>query len=309
MIKISPYQFTKNSKESILSYDEEEGTYTLTVSSSSIKRLFFKNSIRDICNTNYYWCNVLRRCKGRVSDAMLRGQYFETQILGCGAAGSTLYDLPRHKKTGEKLTDHVRIDELIHKWDQFAEIHQIIIIKEGENCNVQRRIGPIELDIPELKEHWPNVKVLLKMDTDIISPIFYDGIYYDAAVLDLKLTQSLNNKFGEYCWGSPEFIDHIQAFLYSYFTGLPFFYLIGDYKDSRYEIMHVNTNREHPDEGLRKEAELRYKETIRRIIDFVDAVMERETKELWYYQWPSKDNCKTCLFNDRCKSAKQFKVI
>jgi hypothetical protein len=286
-------------------------TYELYISSSVIKKMFFKHNLReDLCNMNYWWCEIMKRCERRPSESMMKGVYFETQILGSGAQGEALYDLPRHKKTGDKLTDHVRIDELVHMWDQFAVNHDIMVVKEGEQKNTQVRVGPMELDIVEIKEKWPNLKVFLKMDTDLISPITDDdGNHYDMAVIDLKLTQSLTNTFGEFCWGTPEHMDHLQAFLYSFFTGLPFLYVVGEYKDPKYKIFPVNTDRESPIESLQLEAKSRYNETIRRIVDYVDAVMDRETKGLWYYQWPSKDVCKQCIFNDRCKSAKQFKSI
>jgi len=289
---------------------KEGGQTILTVSSSLIKKMYFKNMIReDFCNLNFYWCDILKKCPSISSEAMLKGLYFESAILGSTADGSSVTDLPRHKKTGKKLTDHIRIDELIHKWDQYAHLHEIVITKQKEGKNTQLRFSK-ELQILEIQEHWPGLKVILKMDTDLISPIKDDeGVFHEGAVIDLKLTGSLDNTFGEYAWGEPERIDHLQAFIYSYFLELPFFYVVAGVKEGEYKIFPVNTDRNSEYEAIANEAKMRYKETLRRIIDFINSVMEKETRDQWLLQWPSKSKCKTCPFTHKCKSATQFKSI
>lgn len=53
---------------------------------------------------------------------------------------------------------------------------------------------------------------------------------YHKAVIDLKLTKDVNTTKGNYCWGSPNEMDHLQAYMYNYITGLPFYYMVYDYK-------------------------------------------------------------------------------
>jgi hypothetical protein len=301
---------------------KEGDRYELEVSSSLVKKMYFKNNIReDFCNLNFWWCDLRKKCPSIPSESMLKGLYFETAILGSTAGGDMVTDLPRHKKTGDKLTDHVRIDELIAMWDFYAEQHNVIVVKEGEGKNTQKRFR-IKLDMPEIAKRWPQLDLYLKMDVDLISSIIDDeGISCDMAVIDLKLTQSHDNTFGEYAWGEPERIDHLQAYFYSFFLDLPFYYVVAQYKDPKYKIFPVNTNRNSTVEMISHEAAMRHAETIRRITDCVDSVMERETKGekilignkpvsvQWLYQWPSRDKCKTCPFTHKCKSAKQFKSI
>ena len=88
-----------------------------------------------------------------------------------------------------------------------------------------------------------NVIVIFTGDLDILSPFTYKGIEYPLAVEDLKLTMDLNSTFGDFCWGTPEKMDHVQAYSYTWMTNLIFFYMLYDYKpDMSKKVFKVNTN-------------------------------------------------------------------
>ena len=134
------------------------------------------------------------------SENMIRGSFFETLILGGGLRGKELWDLPRKIKDGSKMADQRKIEKQALYFKQIATAHGLEIKK---NWNTQVKI---------YKQLSSNI--FLVGDLDIFPAIFEwtDGPF--AGIIDTKLTMNIFSTFGDYSWGSPEYIDHIQPDVY-----------------------------------------------------------------------------------------------
>jgi hypothetical protein len=159
---------------------------------------------------------------------MLYGKYFETQCLG-KSSGYDVNDLPRKKLTkkmeaenavrkvekkpllkGEKYLDHIRVDDQITRFHALVKQHKIIIT--GNN---------VQVPILTMWDQDPDVLLSAELDvfpTTILLPDEEDEnkLKMYAAIIDLKLTADIHATYGEYCYGSPQFLDLIQAKMYHY---------------------------------------------------------------------------------------------
>lgn len=131
------------------------------------------------------------------TDAMIQGIFGETLVLGGGARGQEVRDLPRHKKTGEKLSAQKNIEEQSRRFNLWCAQKGISVIP-GVNTQV-----------PIVKRF--NERTLIRTEIDLFpTPFLYQG-EYKMAVMDIKYTGDVNNTSGPFCWGAPQFIDHLQA--------------------------------------------------------------------------------------------------
>ena len=222
---------------------------------------------------------------------MLSGQYAETGWIGSGVRGEKVTDLPR-KKNGTKTIDHERIDEQIMIFDEVCKKYGIIIQKENDNGRKKNVQIPDLVEIKNIGGY--DFPIFMSMTYDIISPISYGEVDLPAAIIDLKLTKNRDSTFPPYCWGSPEHMDHIQAFVYSFYSHLPFFYLIFDYKanDRGHKILPVNTNMNHPRKQKAAEARLRMDQMMTTIKGVLADITHYQ--ELGWHTEPSYLNCKNC---------------
>ena len=167
------------------------------LSQTVIKRVTDRGGeYREVCPRAFYEMYIQKAYR-EVTLPMLHGIYGETQVLGGGAKGQKVTDLPRHKKTGEKLTAQLNIDEQVHRVPMWLNEKGISIIP-GVNTQV-----------PIVKRFDKNTLIATEIDI-FPSPFLHNG-KFNLAVIDLKFTSDINTKFGSFCWGAPEFIDHIQA--------------------------------------------------------------------------------------------------
>lgn len=180
------------------------------------------------------------------SPAMMKGNYFETLVLGSCRGGKKITDLPRKSLTkvqesenllakekgeslphiGEKTLDQERIEQQAVIFRLAATQLRMKVVLEGENKNTQI---PVYKQWDKYPNEYPDVTVRGEIDI-YNTPVFFDDDHYPKAVVDLKLTANIHNKYGRYCWGKPEYMDHTQGIVYTYLTGMPFFYLVFDYK-------------------------------------------------------------------------------
>jgi hypothetical protein len=167
------------------------------LSQTIIKQVTNRNGeYKEICPRAFYEMYIQRNYRD-VTLPMLHGIYGETLVLGGGAKGQKVTDLPRHKKTGNKLTIQLNIEEQAHRVPIWLNEKGISIIP-GVNTQV-----------PIVKRFDNNT--LIATEIDIFPTPFLNDGKYNLAVIDLKFTSNIDNTFGNYCWGAPEFIDHIQA--------------------------------------------------------------------------------------------------
>lgn len=160
------------------------------------------------------------------TESMQKGLYFESLLLGKGRTGS-LFELPR-LRNGNKSIDQIRIEDQVKMAEMVFKMYGIEIFKTGKTCNVQ-----VESSMKLEYKEYPHIDFKLTAGMDIVSSIKVPktNYNYSAAVIDIKLTMSRFNEHGKYCWALPEYMDLTQGVLYSTITGLPFFYLVFDYKE------------------------------------------------------------------------------
>ena len=212
---------------SLATYKDGE-LVALKVTSTLIGNIIYKNNILDYCPKKLYETYLTANNNNPPTESMQKGLYFESLLLGKGRTGS-LFELPR-LRNGNKSIDQIRIEEQVNMAEMVFKMYGIEIFKKGKSCNVQ-----IESSMAIEYKEYPDIDFSLSGGMDIISPISVPktNYNYDAAVIDIKLTMSRFNEHGKYCWALPQYMDLTQGVLYSTLTGIPFFYLVFDYKEKR----------------------------------------------------------------------------
>jgi len=133
-----------------------------------------------------------------ITEPMLHGIFGESLILGSGAKGQCVTDLPKHKTTGEKLIPQRNIEEQAIRAKLWCAERFISIIPG------------INTQFPIVKK-MPNGR-LFKTEFDIFPTSFLDDDgNLKLAIIDLKFTSDVNSNWGNYSWGAPQFMDFLQA--------------------------------------------------------------------------------------------------
>lgn len=135
---------------------------------------------------------------------MLYGNYFETLAIGSGIEGkiTTEDDIPR-KKNGAKKIDTERVEIQADRFKKLCRDKEIIIDKGNTQVPLARKLDS-------------KSNVVLKGVIDIFPTILQIQGKETLVAIDLKLTSDVNSTWGTYCWGKPEFLDHLQADTYMY---------------------------------------------------------------------------------------------
>lgn len=193
----------------------------MEISQSLIRKLLFRGEEKTgNCYRKIYTHYITKQFEEAQSDSMLKGVYFETKCIGGGARGSRCDDLPRKfvsekqkriarvkglpEPLGDKTADHERIDQQIQNF-------KIQCARKGINI-----IPGVNTQVRILKRWEKDKDIMLSMELDVFPTVIkYRGQLFPC-ILDLKLTQNIDNTFGEYCFGSPEHLDTIQGKMYHY---------------------------------------------------------------------------------------------
>jgi len=192
------------------------------ISQSLIKKFLKKGDIIPICPKNIYETEIAPEVETPPTEPMLKGSYFETLVLGSGREGHKTLDLPRKKLTikqetenriraekgetpilGGKKLDQIRIEEQAERF-KILRVQRQIMISE---FNTQVRI---------FKKWDEDTSVFLRGDLDIFPTPIMGKEGLQMAIIDIKLTQNIDNEFGDYRWGDPYNMDHIQAQMYHF---------------------------------------------------------------------------------------------
>lgn len=202
---------------------------------SLVSRFLYKGEEREtFCPSKTYHIDMIHSHHYRTAS-MLNGSFFETLCIGSGTGGRVTDDLPRkrlvkarelenikRKETGlpevkgDKTMDQIRIEQQVQRFKLLSAKYQVTVEPKG---NTQVRII-----VPWHK----NPEIYLSCEFDIFPTAIITNEGLKLAIIDLKLTADINVTFGEYCWGAPEFMDLIQAYMYHYCA--------------RQVINHVDTN-------------------------------------------------------------------
>mgnify|MGYP006971737717 CR=1 FL=1 len=194
----------------------------LYVSKSLAKQLQYQGNPKPICPYKIYHMELLRDITVSPSDPMVKGLYFESKTIGMSAGGGGTYDLPRHRTTGDKLVDHVRIDNAV---DRFFEVSKELgMIIDPKYTQVHNRLKWIDET-----RNW-DIDIFMEGTSDIFSPIHTPNYQFDVINIDLKLTKDRDSTFPPFGWGDTSNIDFFEAMIYRVLFELPFMYLIFDYR-------------------------------------------------------------------------------
>lgn len=253
-----------------------------------ISQTLIKLFKQDYCPTYIKEVYIDKNYASKPSIAMLRGLYFETQVIGSGAHGQSVNNLPL-LKNGTKSASHQRVDRQVRDFQKTLGLHNMVIL-DTQTVLTYKFDDNLELN--------GTLDCLASLHDDVLGDV-------DKAIVDIKLTSSIYKEFGDWSWHFPHNMDHTQAVMYTYLyeqmTGeqLPFYYLVFDYAPNpSYKIVRKEiTNMD--------KAEL--DESIRRTLD---KILYHEKND-WGYN-PSYSNCKLCPMNQTCPEytkAKKVEVI
>jgi len=287
----------------------------ILISQSDLKGLIKKGEEQPYCPLNIYETKITKKFR-TTTQSMMNGSYFETLCLGSGAGGRITNDLPR-KQNGTKTIDQERIEAQALRFKHRVEQLKVLV-------------GPDTVQQQIIKHLWGNVYLIGELD---IFPTTFvvDGKTY-LAIIDLKLTGNVHSRFGDFCWGAPEFMDHSQPHSYlelitdidlelnphlkPMFEIVPnlrkyldngdvhFFYWVFGYQkeplDDQEKIIEVKY-----DEIKKRELYESYRKYMA-IIEYIKALIMPVTNPIY-------DICKSCPVNisngGYCKEAKSIQII
>ena len=269
----------------------EDGKPIFRVSQSLIKQFTDKKgNILQYCPFKIYTCNVIKSHGIIQSLPMLKGQFFESLCLGSTAMGDAVTDLPRKLKgSNDKTMDQIRIEEQAVEFKRLCHQYGIEIIPE-KNTQVKYKV--------EYNTEWDLVAYVTGV-IDFTHPVLIKNESVDC-VIDLKLTENLENTFGSYGWGNAQYMDHIQFDVYNFISGKPCIYWVFDYSKYKRQNMFMH------DPDL-EDIELMHARIRQSIIE-LSFCHDSEWPRAGHYE-----SCKDCPHNPRnagdCQEANNIKII
>ena len=123
-----------------------------------------------------------KEIQSKSTEAMDKGSYFEQLILGAGATGTIVSDLPR-LKNGDKSTDQIRIDQ------QAERVSRMLFdVNDPEFLGFNIIHKQLEIKVGNKKGTY-----------DIVAEQHPTNIPW---ILDLKLCKDATSDYSEYGWGN-----------------------------------------------------------------------------------------------------------
>ncbi len=279
----------------------------LRLSKSLIRQLIYKGEPYPVCPYQVYHTLLLKDIPIPESESMLKGLYFESKCIGSSAGGKRVDDLPRHKKTCAKLSDHERIDLAIERFFLVANAYGLII--DPKYTQIYRKRLWVD---PKGTQQAP---VYLEGTLDFMSPITTSRYSFDVATIDLKLTRDrqaseffTNGHYHPTPWGAPQNMDFTEAMLYRVIFELPFVYLVFDYKKEEpgFKDIPIITDINHRDPAKATIAQERMNQLYKTLRWMSDTIFR------WEHQhWQMEPNtlvCSRCLIPDCPKRIEKIEV-
>lgn len=209
--------------------------------------------------------------KRTASEAMIKGQYFEYLLFGTKNREGQIPSLEL-KRNGEKKVDQIRIESQVKKFPGILKKYGIEIFGTDRTFH-----------------HF-----MFGTDTHGTWDA-YGLMKRKPLIVDIKLTQDVDNDFGDFSWGDFESMDKIQAEMYME-AGLrmdnlnyDFLFMVFDYKpEPKYRLFHV---------PYTKNVALQVQE---RIEETISKIQYHET-----HGWEpvgNVDECRDCPFMLDCPS-------
>jgi len=200
------------------------------LSTSLIKKFIKRGDEIQYCPKNIKEVSIDKKFDF-TSDSMDNGSYFESMCIGA-TADKSLFTGLKKQKNGTRYAHHKRIDMQVLEFRKDAKLLKLRINK----MTVQQEFVKV-LDLFD----DPDIVVIIKGTLDLFSEMFYRNETL-LAVIDLKLTANVTTSAGDFCWGTPDEMDHLQAYVYMILTGRPFFYMVYDYKSNLEKLSPYKVN-------------------------------------------------------------------
>lgn len=292
----------------------------ILINQSLIKKLVNKyQEEMEFCPKHIKEVVIDRIAESVPSDAMLAGKFFESHVLGSTTHGDPVLDLPRKRLSkkqeallksqgkpliGEKKIDQIRLETQIERFKIKAKQYETQIIT-GVNTHVN------------IYKHWSDRYLLVGELDWFPTPILYQGALR-LAIIDVKVTSNVETTFGNFCWGAPQYMDHLQADMYHYLVrdidfdlnphlkgvvndniidiieneNILFLYWVWGYQKEPLEYQEKIIERGYRDDNNSLYRQQELKERIRKAI----AILEREESFGWQAN-PVPEICKYCPLN------------
>ena len=135
------------------------------------------------------------------SDAIQRGNFFETQCIGSSRDGERTDHLPL-KKNGEKSIVQVRLEKQVKKFHEYCKKYGIVLTKSNTQIKIVKKLS----EGVYIRGH-PDICPVAVEDPQLGPTL---------AIIDLKLAKNTRTTWGEYCWGEYHRYDDIQAQMYMF---------------------------------------------------------------------------------------------
>ena len=133
------------------------------------------------------------------SEAIQRGNFFETQCIGSSRDGQRTDFLPL-KKNGGKTVVQERLERQVKNFYELCKKYGIILTNDNTQIKIAKKLSD---------------GVYLQGHPDICPVVVTDPRHGKTlAEIDLKLAKNLRTTWGEYCWGEYHRYDDIQAQIY-----------------------------------------------------------------------------------------------
>ena len=155
--------------------------YPIRVSQSFIKAVVNQNYEIDRCPKYAYQTYISKEAKSVSSLNMLRGQYFETGMIGSTVSGEGVYSLPLAKGKPSAVTQ--RIDKQIVNGKAVMD-----------SLGFHREFAQTVLHLPYNDNYY----------FEGVADLAFEVFEGRPAIVDLKLTESLDANYGKFAWGLGE---------------------------------------------------------------------------------------------------------
>lgn len=220
------------------------------------------------------------------TGAMELGNYFETLVYGGTETGERT-EPERNLRTNELKAPYERVKTHAARWNSEY--------KKKYNIQVVEPRVHLYADV----EGHPGFRLRARLDLTVSldDPInFQASPHIPLAILDTKITGSLKSTFGDYAWGAPAKMDHLQADFYSFLhlltTGqrIPFYYLV---METGPEVGHMLMLKAVSDQDLRN---------VKTRIRVAIATIQHNFR-LYGNEWPTTpnaENCRKCPLASTC---------
>lgn len=256
----------------------------IKISQSLIKAMRFdENEVPQVCPM-FLKMQYIHKIEKPPTLSMQYGNYFETRVLGANRDGERTDQLPLTPSTQKKTADHIRIDDMAHEF-----LTNIV-----PSYMLDLSMAHVTLDA-----ELPGIEFDLIAHLDLVSPILDPTIDPDKAVktaiIDTKLTQDLSSTHGDFSWGQPEKMNHLQAVFYDMVWELkfgervPFYYIVCEYGPGKRWVV----IRKKVTDGDREEASSKILLTNNTLIEWA-------SKQRFPIA-PNYQDCTNCPIKDSCE--------